>query len=389
MSTETTETVEEITLDISDEDFDKLSLDDYIASVEEESTSNKEEEDTTETGEETPTEEEESTEDDGNEEEKEEEEESEEVVDEDSTDRDVETNTDTTEDKDETENTSQEKVDTPSTEVDYKGEYEKILAPFRANNRDMQVKTVDEALTLMKMGANYNKKMAGLKPSLKIIKMLENNNLLDEEKLSFLIDLDKKDPEAVKKLVQDSKIDPLEIDTDTKADYKAKAYTVDDKEVELDQILEELRDTESFDKTIKIIGNKWDDDSKAILRDNPGVIKVINEQVSSGIYDKIATEVEHQRMLGRLTGISDLDAYKVVGDELHEKGAFNSGDSNAQTTQAKKVKKPKSGSTVVDRKKAASASRGKKPTKKVDADFNPLAMSDADFEKVSQSRFLT
>ena len=87
----------------------------------------------------------------------------------------------------------------------------------------------------MQMGANYNKKMAALKPNLKLLKLLENNGLLSEEKLSFLIDLDKKNPDAITKLVKDSGLDPLEMDV-SKSDYKPNTYTVHDREVELDSV---------------------------------------------------------------------------------------------------------------------------------------------------------
>lgn len=76
--------------------------------------------------------------------------------------------------------------------VNYEQEYKRILAPFKANGKEVEVKSVDDAITLMQMGANYQKKMAALKPNLKILKILENNGLLDEGKLSFLIDLDKR-----------------------------------------------------------------------------------------------------------------------------------------------------------------------------------------------------
>ena len=91
-------------------------------------------------------------------------------------------------------------------EPDYKAEYLRLLAPFKANGKEIAVSTVDDAISLMQMGANYNKKMAGLKPSLKMLKLLENSGLLSEEKISYLIDLEKKNPAAINKLIKDSGI---------------------------------------------------------------------------------------------------------------------------------------------------------------------------------------
>jgi len=148
-------------------------------------------------------------------------------------------------------------------DVNYKQEYEKLLAPFKANGRQIQVDNVDDAITLMRMGANYNKKMAALKPNLKLIKMLEHNDLLDETKLSYLIDASKHDPGAITKLLKDANMDPLEIDTET-SEYQPKDHQVNDSQFELDQILDDIKDNDSFPKTIDAISNQWDAKSKEI-----------------------------------------------------------------------------------------------------------------------------
>ena len=51
----------------------------------------------------------------------------------------------------------------------------------------------------MQMGAGYGRKLQDMQPHLKTLRMLEKNNLLDEGKLSYLIDLDQKNPDAIKK----------------------------------------------------------------------------------------------------------------------------------------------------------------------------------------------
>ena len=296
---------------------------------------------------------------------------------------------------DSTEETTAKKKDktdsTKETTVDYKVEYEKLLAPFKANGRQMQVKGVDDALTLMKMGANYNKKMAALKPNLRLMKMLENNELLDENKLSYLIDLDKKDPDAVHKFIKESGIDPLEIDTTKDTDYTPKAYTVNDSEVELDGVLDELRDTPSFQRTVDIIGNKWDASSKKVLIETPAIIRVINEQIDNGIFDQITDVIESERMLGRLQGLSDLEAYKQVGDAIQAKGGFkvkNSSETTEETTTTTSTSTSQDDPKLKDRKRAASTTRAAPTTKKKENDYNPLSLSDAEFEKIAGNDFI-
>jgi hypothetical protein len=258
-----------------------------------------------------------------------------------------------------------------------------VTAPFRANGKDMQIDSVEDVRKLMQMGANYNKKMAAIKPNLKFIKMLENNELLNEESLSYLIDLQKKDPAAITKLLKDSGTNPLELDLEKEHGYETKdTYTVSDNEVNFDGILDDIRDTDSFAQTIDIVSNKWDAKSKQILVNNPDVIKTINDHVAVGIYDKITQVMNRERILGNLEGMSDIDAYKYVGDAIHEAGGFDDAQQMEQSPSDEKPAKTVD-PQVKKRKKAASST---KPTvakkKKAKSDFDPLSMSDEDFEKM-------
>ena len=277
-------------------------------------------------------------------------------------------------------------------EIDYKVQYEALLSPFKANGKDIKVDTVEDARSLMQMGANYNKKMASLKPNLKLVKMLDNHDLLSEEKLNYLIDLSKKDPEAIKKLVKDSGLDPLDIDTENIA-YKPNAYNVSDSEVALDGILDEIRDTSSFKSTIDIIGNKWDEASKDMIAKDPNIIRVINEHVGSGIYKKVSEVVERERILGRLVGLSDIEAYKQVGDAINSNGGFSD---PVQATPTQPISTSKSNSVnkannpvdpkLVNKRKAAGSTKSQ--AGKAKPEYDILNMSDEEFEKMSSSKFV-
>jgi hypothetical protein len=279
--------------------------------------------------------------------------------------------------------------------VNYEAEYKRLIAPFKANGRDIQVKSVDDAIVLMQMGANYNKKMAALKPNLKLMKLLDNNGLLSEDKISFLIDLEKKNPAAINKLVKDSGIDPLDLDADKASAYKQTAYTVDDREIELDTVLDDIQGTPSYNRTLDIVSNKWDAASKGVIAGSPQLLKVINDHISNGIYDVITKEIENERTFGRLVGVSDIEAYRQVGDALHARGGFNhlvQGSSQAQGKPAAApvvvTPKPKQvdDGKLKDKKRAASST---KPAVSGSGaqDFNPLSMSDEEFSKIANKQF--
>jgi hypothetical protein len=276
--------------------------------------------------------------------------------------------------------------------IDYKAAYERLTAPFKANGRDITVKSVDDAIQLMQMGANYNKKMAGLKPSLKLVKMLEGAGLMDESQLGFLIDLHKGDTNAINKLILDRKMDPLDLSAAKASEYKPGNHTVDDQSMELDEVLADIKGSEHYARTLDVVANQWDKSSKSEVAENPQVIRLINDHISVGIFDIVAAEIESERTFGRLKGLSDLQAYQKVGDAINARGGFNhltpgSSQSKKETKATAPVivpPKPKQveDDKLKDKRRQASGTKAAAPAgNSVPADFNPLAMSDDDMKQ--------
>lgn len=271
--------------------------------------------------------------------------------------------------KDEDSNSTNES-ESPS--VDYEGFYKEVMAPLKANGTTIQLKSPKEAIQLMQMGANYTKKMQAISQYKKTIMMLQNNNI-DEDKLSFLIDLDKKNPEAIKKLLIDADINPYDIDTSEAPEYKQGNHKISDEEAVFTSTLEDLQQVQGGNETIQVI-NSWDQASKDVLWTNPEIMKIIHQQRESGVYNQIANEIERQKMLGQINpNMPFLMAYKAVGDALMQ--------SKAQPkVVATKVIKPKP--TISNREKAKAASLTKINSNKTTKIFkNPLAMSDEEFLK--------
>lgn len=269
--------------------------------------------------------------------------------------------------------------------VDYEEAYKAVLAPLRANGKDIKIDTIEDLRNLASMGVNYQSKMVGIKPYRKTAKKLENNGI-DEATLDYLIDIHKGNPDAIQKMLKEHKIDPLDIDTQKDSEYSPNDYTVNDKEVELDEVLSSLQDSPSFTSTVDIISKKWDEPSKKVLLEHPEVIRVINDHVGSGVYEQITEVVERERLLGRLTGLSDLEAYKQVGDSIEAKGGFNKTQPKEDTTVTP-TKKASVDPKLKSKKKAASStkSRASKPEQ---PKYDPLSMSDEEFEKMSTSKYL-
>jgi hypothetical protein len=292
------------------------------------------------------------------------------------------TDSDTTESLDTSKKDSTEtKEDTPeTTEFDYESAYKKVSEPFKANGIDMQVKDPEDMIKLMQMGANYQKKMAQLKPNLKIIKMLENNELLNEEKLHNLIDLSKKDPKAIAKLVKESDIDPLDIDKDVPTDYQPTDYSVTDKEYNLDAVLDDIKHTDTFNRTINVLTKDWDTKSKETISEYPEIISIINTHMSNGVFDKVNAVLQQDKALGKLAGISDVDAYRQITEHLAKNGDLKEqiGDTKASNVSSKT---DETANANRNKQRKAVAPVKQTTTQKSAPDDNFLGLSDDDFMK--------
>lgn len=270
------------------------------------------------------------------------------------------------------------------TPVNYEEQYNKILAPFKANGREIQLKSADEAIKLMQMGANYTRKMQELAPKMKLVTMLDNNKL-NESDISLLIDLKNKNPEAIKKLITDSGIDPLDINTAEPSSYQPGNHSVSDEQIAFQTKLDEYSSNEDGRATLLQINNNWDQTSKDALWNQPELIDVFHQQRENGIYDQIATEMERQRTLGLIPRTMPfIEAYKRVGDHLVANNALKVREAEKPIPVAQdRIVTPKA-DPAADRVKAAAPAKDT-PAKKQEA-VNYLAMDDETFLKQMHGR---
>ena len=285
----------------------------------------------------------------------------------------------------------EQKTEAPAAPVatNYEEFYKKVMAPFKANGKMIELQSPEEAVALMQMGANYTRKMQSITPHRKVLMMLENNGLLDEGKLSYLIDIDKKNPEAIKKLIKDAGLDPFEIDLSSEPQYTQGNHAVTDSEANFRTVLDELGSTPEGVATLQVINGSWDQASKETLWQQPDLMNLMHQQRENGIYDRITSEVERQRTLGKIPpNATFLQAYKMVGDHLQANGGFADIQAKLQGAAAQPV-----ATTVVAPKPAVSnsgAATAAAPTrstpKKADSFVNPLALSDDEFLKQFQGR---
>lgn len=285
--------------------------------------------------------------------------------------------------------------------VDYKAFYEQVMAPFKANGRMIHLKSPEEAIRLMQMGAGYGRKIQDLQPYLKVMRMLEKHELIDEGKLSYLIDINNKNPDAIKKLIKESGIDPLDINTEDNVDYRPTNHAVSDQEMAFQEVLSEIQHHDTGQETLRTINQTWDPESKALLWNEPNLLKVIQSQRDAGIYDQVVAEIDRQKLLGYIPHSTPfLKAYKIAGDYLqanngfrlpqgqvphqNQSGAPHSGAQQQQVI-ATRTEAPKPKVQNSDKASAAAVTKTA-PSRKSSTTINPLAMADDEFLKQFENR---
>ena len=286
------------------------------------------------------------------------------------------------------------------------GFYDQVMKPFKANGREITLRTPEEAIRLMQMGAGYGRKLQDMQPHLKTLRMLEKNNLLDEGKLSYLIDLDQKNPDAIKKLIKDAGIDPLDLNIEDNANYRPTNHGVSDTEVAFSEALKDVSAQPGGRETIQLINSSWDKQSKEALWAQPEILSIIQSQRENGVFDQITAEIDRKKMLGEINpNVPFLEAYKIAGDALVAANALvipgseqqpeqkqqaqapvvqPKADPNAGRVLGTRIAAPKSQAAANDKAKAAASPQSS--SRKAKETVNPLDMADDEFLKQFNGR---
>lgn len=264
--------------------------------------------------------------------------------------------------------------DIDTSKVDYENIYKDIFKGFKANGKEIKPKTAEDVISLMQMGANYTKKMQSLAPMRKIVESL-NKAEINESNLNFLIDVYKGDKEAIKKLLDIHKVDPLDINLD-ETNYVPKNNMVSNEDIEYSEVLDEVQS--SIPKIQEIMSSKWDEKSRQALLKDPKLLIALHQEIELGRFDEVQSKLELEKTFGRYKNKSDIEAYSDLVTKMVSEQTIKQ---STVTT----INKPNTPKREIPDKKGAAPNKAKKAVaqnsnvSKVDL-FN---MSEEEFNKLS------
>ena len=271
---------------------------------------------------------------------------------------------------------------TSEQQVNYEDFYKTLTTPFKANGRDFQVTDPQDMITLMQKGADYVKKMTEIKPLRRMGKLLEDNQI-SEDDIAFLLDLKAKKPEAIAKLVKESEVDIYGLDSIQTDSYTPQPIVVNEVDSMLQNTLDDLQATSAtFTQTLHVVGNQWDDSSRQVISQNPELLRILDRQVADGTFNKIDNVLQYERAMGRLTGVSDIQAYVEIERRMgigHQ--AMQPQPTPSPTQQAQSQAVAQQQQQQEQKRKQAAAAPRQTQTQNSQTSINVAAMSDDEFMK--------
>jgi len=288
-------------------------------------------------------------------------------------------------------NGNEDEIDTPSDtdgeipettdDIDYKAFFEKVTSDYKANGKMMPgIKSPDDLVTALQMASNYAQKTAALKPSIKRVKMLKD---VTDDELNEMLDFRARNPEVIKKALQDAELDPLDIDIDEELDYTPTDHSIPDAQIEFEEVIGTIENTPEFETTSKVVSEQWDEASRQAMFDKPQLIVGLNQEVAMGRFEQVSAMMEQSRLLGKDQGLNDLDLYQAIVTNLTNQGADIQTQPKVEVTPGVPTENPalneKRKQAGVRQKAKATAVKEYDPTKLSDAEFMELMESGAKF----------
>ena len=270
-------------------------------------------------------------------------------------------------------------------EPDYKDFYEKVaLAKFTANGREVEgFKNPEDLIRAQQMLHGYSDKMKVFKEYKPFLKALEERQITeDSDKFNLAMSLLDGDEEAIKTVLKDKKIDPMELDLED-IHYTPKNVLPSNAQLLIEESYEQAENLGIADKFNKVISKDWDVQSLQEFIENGAVRNDLMQHLKDGTYDIVQNEINKMELLdstGVLDGMSSIEKYRTAISRLQQNAPKQvtpkpkiadttevdkiTAESKAKEAEAYKRKAAEKEKKVAEnRKKAASVSKKKVSSK--------------------------
>jgi hypothetical protein len=266
---------------------------------------------------------------------------------------------------------------------------------FKANGKDYEI-TQDEMIEqfpkIFGQAMDYTKKMQAIAPWRKTIDAIESAKLSHND-INLMIDVLKGDKGAIAEVLKRTSTDALDLNP-AESTYSPNDYGRDSRTLALQDVLDGIKTDPEYAVTGRILTTEWDEASWTSLSSDPEKIRLLHQDVKSGVYAKVQRIAEKLKVFdnGRQT---DLDYYMTGARQYYTDLAAQEAQRREETTrtaredaeaaQALRIQQAKE--KDAQRKAAAQSSQARKaaapsasPIKR-SGSVNYLDASEEDFEE--------
>ena len=218
---------------------------------------------------------------------------------------------------------SNDESDNTGSEPNYKEFYEQVaLAKFTANGKEVEgFKDPADLIRAQQMLHGYSDKMKVFKEYKPFLKALEERKLTtDADKFNLAMSIVDGDPEAIKKVLKEKGIDPLELDLED-IKYTEKNTLPSQAQMLIEDTYEQAENLGVGDKFTKVINKDWDIKSLQELVTNNAVRADLLQHLSDGTYDIVSNEIKKMELLdatGVLNGMTSIDKYRLATERIYK-----------------------------------------------------------------------
>ena len=272
----------------------------------------------------------------------------------------------TTDDK--SEKTNVEPEGEKPAEVDYKKFYEEVaLAKFTANGRQVEgFKNPEDLIRAQQMLHGYSDKMKVFKEYKKFLKPLEERGITaDPDKFNLAMSLLDGDVEAIKKVIKDRGVDPLELDLED-IKYTPRNTLPSDAQLLVEEMSSQARDLGIEDKFHKVLTKDLDDHGINEFITNSKVRKDLMQHLQDGTYELVQDEIRNMELLsdGEYDSVNSIDKYRMAVKRLQAKYK----DSKVNEQKTTELAKQKLEDDRIQREKELTAAEFKKKAAEKEAE---------------------
>lgn len=208
------------------------------------------------------------------------------------------------------------------------GFYDEVTSEFTANGKKMKgFSDPKKVIQAQQMAAGFGEKMSAFKAYRPFMSAIKEQGWLDNpEQFDMAVNLMKKDPEAIKKLIKESSVDVLDLDLEN-INYTGESHRASTPEIALDDMLVNARNVGVEADIQKVLGGKWlEDGSLPELLSNQEetqafVHHMVKDEDGTSAYDDVQLRVS-EKLRTDYSGVygnkSSYQQYKIAAGELEQ-----------------------------------------------------------------------